>query len=83
MKVGLVLEGGSRKCMFSAGVLDAILEENLHFSYVAGVLAGRMVRSIFSRRRRDGFTIFCIRARRGKENVPIEFLTEYAKNSTS
>lgn len=40
MTVGLVLEGGSRKCMFSAGVLDAILEEKLEFPYVAGVSGG-------------------------------------------
>ena len=40
MKVGLVLEGGSRKCLFSAGVLDAIMEENIKFSYVAGVSGG-------------------------------------------
>lgn len=40
MKVGLVLEGGSRKCMFSAGVLDALLEERVEFSYVAGVSGG-------------------------------------------
>lgn len=40
MKVGLVLEGGSRKCMFTAGVLDALLEENIEFQYVSGVSGG-------------------------------------------
>ena len=40
MKTGLVLEGGSRQTMFSAGVLDTWLEEGLDFNYVAGVSAG-------------------------------------------
>ena len=40
MKTGLVLEGGSRQTMFSAGVLDTWLEEGIDFNYVAGVSAG-------------------------------------------
>ena len=40
MKYGLVLEGGSRKGMFSAGVLDVLIEENIKFQYVNGVSAG-------------------------------------------
>lgn len=38
----LVLEGGSLRCQFTAGVLDVFLEEGLLFSYVAGVSAGSM-----------------------------------------
>ena len=40
MKIGLVLEGGSRKCMFTAGVIDALLDEKIEFPYVAGISAG-------------------------------------------
>ncbi len=40
MKIGLVLEGGSRKCMFTAGVIDALLDQNIKFSYVTGVSGG-------------------------------------------
>jgi len=41
VKFGLVLEGGSRQTMFSAGVLDTWMDEGIDcFSYVAGVSAG-------------------------------------------
>lgn len=40
MKIGLALEGGSRQTIFTAGVLDAMMDENLDFSYYAGVSAG-------------------------------------------
>ena len=40
MKCGLVLEGGSRRCMFTAAVLDRFMEEGIDFPYVVGVSAG-------------------------------------------
>ena len=40
MKYGLVLEGGSRKVLYSAGVLDVFLTEKIDFDYVVGVSAG-------------------------------------------
>lgn len=40
MKCGLVLEGGSRRCMFTAAVLDCFMEEGITFPYVVGVSAG-------------------------------------------
>ncbi len=40
MKVGLVLEGGSRKCMFTAGVTDYFIDEGISFPYVCGVSGG-------------------------------------------
>ncbi len=39
-KIGLVVEGGGMKCAYSAGVLDAFLEEGIHFDYAIGVSAG-------------------------------------------
>lgn len=37
---GLVLEGGSLRGIFSAGVMDALLEEDIMFPYCIGVSAG-------------------------------------------
>lgn len=38
----LILEGGSLRCMFTAGILDVFLEQNLEFAYVNGVSAGSL-----------------------------------------
>ena len=38
----VVLEGGSLRCLFTSGVLDAFLEHDVEFSYVSGVSAGSM-----------------------------------------
>ncbi len=38
----LVLEGGSLRGLFTAGVLDVFMERGLVFSYVNGVSAGTM-----------------------------------------
>lgn len=40
MKTGLVLEGGSRQTIFTAGVLDVLMEEGIEFPYIGGVSAG-------------------------------------------
>lgn len=40
MKLGLVLEGGASRTYFSAGVMDALLKENIFCNYVIGVSAG-------------------------------------------
>lgn len=37
---GLVLEGGTFRPIFSAGVMDAMLEHNIMFPYCIGVSAG-------------------------------------------
>ena len=37
---GLVLEGGTFRPIFSCGVMDAMLDNDIHFSYVIGVSAG-------------------------------------------
>lgn len=39
-KVGLVLEGGALRGIFTAGVLDFLLEQNIYFQYIVGVSAG-------------------------------------------
>ncbi|MBE5936200.1 MAG: patatin family protein [Lachnospiraceae bacterium] len=40
MKTGLVLEGGAMRGIYTAGVLDVFLENNIEFNGVAGVSAG-------------------------------------------
>lgn len=42
MKNGLVLEGGGMRGMFSAGVMDALMEEHLSFDGIIGVSAGAL-----------------------------------------
>ena len=39
-KIGLLLEGGAMRSLFSAGVLDFLLEEQIHIPYVLAVSAG-------------------------------------------
>ncbi len=39
-KIGLVVEGGGMKCAYSAGVLDAFLENDISFDCCIGVSAG-------------------------------------------
>lgn len=40
MKKGLILEGGAMRGMFTAGVLDVLMENNIEFDSVVGVSAG-------------------------------------------
>lgn len=40
MKTGLVLEGGAMRGMFTAGILDVFIENDIHFDGVIGVSAG-------------------------------------------
>ncbi|MCY6369591.1 patatin-like phospholipase family protein [Clostridium ganghwense] len=40
MNVGLVLEGGGMRGLYTAGILDFFMEKNLYFPYVIGVSAG-------------------------------------------
>ena len=40
MKKGLVLEGGAMRGMFTAGVLDVLMENNIEFDGAAGISAG-------------------------------------------
>ena len=40
MKTGLVLEGGAMRGMFTAGILDVLMEHNIEVDGVIGVSAG-------------------------------------------
>ena len=39
-KIGLVLEGGGMKCAYTAGILDAMMDNSVTFDYCIGVSAG-------------------------------------------
>lgn len=41
-KVALVLQGGAVRGVFTAGVLDVLLENDLHFQYISAVSAGAL-----------------------------------------
>ncbi|MBQ8030373.1 MAG: patatin-like phospholipase family protein, partial [Butyrivibrio sp.] len=40
MKKGLVMEGGAMRGMFTCGVLDVLMENNISFDVAVGVSAG-------------------------------------------
>ena len=40
MKSGLILEGGAMRGMFTAGVIDVLMENGIHFDGIIGVSAG-------------------------------------------
>lgn len=40
MKTGLVLEGGAMRGLFTAGVIDVLMENNIKFNGAIGVSAG-------------------------------------------
>ena len=40
MKTGLIMEGGALRGMFTCGVIDVFLEENINFDGAAGISAG-------------------------------------------
>ena len=40
MKKGLILEGGAMRGMFTAGVMDVLMEHQIEFDGVIGVSAG-------------------------------------------
>ena len=42
MKVGLVLEGGAMRGMYTAGVIDVFLENNIKVDCIIGVSAGAL-----------------------------------------
>ena len=41
-KVGMVLEGGAMRGLFTAGVLDTLMENNIEIDGIVGVSAGAL-----------------------------------------
>lgn len=63
MKTGLVLEGGAQRGVFTAGVLDKLMEEEIEFPYVIAVSAGACNAYSFLSKQK-GRTIRCMTARK-------------------
>ena len=42
MKVGLLLEGGAMRGLYTAGVLDVFMEEHVQIDAIVGVSAGAL-----------------------------------------
>ena len=42
MKIGLVLEGGAMRGLYTAGIIDTFLEENIQVDKIIGVSAGAL-----------------------------------------
>ena len=42
-KIGMVLEGGSMRGMFTAGVLDVMLDNNIEVDGIVGTSAGALI----------------------------------------
>lgn len=60
MKTGLVLEGGGMRGLYTNGVIDAMLEHNIHFDYVIGVSAGACAGvSFVSEQQKRNYRIDC------------------------
>lgn len=52
MKIGLVLEGGAMRGMFTAGVLDVFMDENIQIDGIVGVSAGVLFGANFPSKQR-------------------------------
>ncbi|SFI73380.1 MULTISPECIES: patatin family protein [unclassified Bacillus (in: firmicutes)] len=50
--IGLVLEGGGMKGLYTAGVLEYFMEQNLYFPYVIGVSAGACMAATYLSRQK-------------------------------
>ena len=53
MKLGLTLEGGASRTVFSCGVLDVLLEENIMADYIIGASAGISYGVSYASRQRE------------------------------
>lgn len=42
MKTALILEGGGMRCLYTAGVIDVLMKNNINFHTIAGVSAGAL-----------------------------------------
>lgn len=51
--IGLVLEGGGMKGLYTAGVLEYFMERDLFFPYVVGVSAGACMGATYLSRQKE------------------------------
>ena len=53
MKLGVIFEGGACRSVFSAGVMEALMEENIWGDYVVGVSAGACYMVSYASRQKE------------------------------
>lgn len=73
-KMGLVLEGGGMRGVFTCGVLDSFLDAGLHFPYVVGVSAGACNGLSFMSRQRGRARTSNIEMLRDYKYIGLRFL---------
>lgn len=73
-KMGLVLEGGGMRGVFTCGVLDYFLDAGLHFPYVVGVSAGACNGLSFMSRQRGRARTSNIEMLRDYKYIGLRFL---------
>lgn len=59
-QIGLVLEGGGMRCIYSVGIIDYFMEKELYFPYVISVSAGAFLAMNYISRQRGRAKICCI-----------------------
>jgi len=74
MKTGLVLEGGAMRGMFTAGVLDVLMENNIDFDGIAGVSAGAVFGCNFKSRQKGRAIRYNIRFSKDKRYCSLRSL---------
>lgn len=70
MKCGLILEGGARRGIFTAGILDRFLECGVEFPYVVGVSAGAQAAVCYAAGQRERAK-FMMLPPKGDDRVPL------------
>ena len=65
MKVAMVLEGGANRALFTAGVLDIMMQENIQVDTIVGVSAG---------------ALFGVNYFSGQRGRTIRYVTKYSKD---
>lgn len=73
-KIGLVLEGGGMRGAYTAGILDWLLENELHFDYVAGISSGAMYAGMYVLNKRETLKKAAINVAADKRNIGFKSL---------
>ena len=76
MKIGLVLEGGAMRGMFTAGVLDILMEHSIDFDGAAGVSAGAVFGCNFKSKQKGRAIRYNIRFSKDKRYCSVRSLVK-------
>lgn len=70
-KIGLILEGGGMRGAYTAGVLHWLLENDLHFDYVAGISSGALYAGMYVLNKPESLKAAATTVAADKRNVGI------------